>query len=112
MDDEHNLHQRRIGKDPEAEGSEVETTYTYVPGANGATTPLIQTISQNGVTLTYAYDANGNITSISDGTNTVSYVYDGLGQLIRVNDPTDPTANNSDIANGTTWLFIQNPKFD
>ncbi len=88
-----------------AEGSEVETTYTYVPGLNGATTPLIQTISQNGVTLTYAYDANGNITSVSDGTNTVSYVYDGLGQLIRVNDPTDPTANTSDIANGTTWVF-------
>ena len=95
------IQKRKVG----AEGSEVETTYTYVPGLNGATTPLIQTISQNGVTLTYAYDDNGNITSVSDGTKTVSYVYDGLGQLIRVNDPTDPTANTSDIANGTTWVF-------
>ena len=35
-------------------------TYTYA-GLNGATTPLIQTISQNGVTLTYSYGDNGNI---------------------------------------------------
>ncbi len=51
------IQKRKVG----AEESEVETTYTYVPGLNGATTPLIQTISQNGVTLTYAYDNNGNI---------------------------------------------------
>lgn len=50
------IQKRKVG----AERSEVETTYTYVPGANGATTPLIQTISQNGVTLTYTYDSNGN----------------------------------------------------
>ena len=91
------IQKRKVG----TEGSEVETTYTYVPGLNGATTPLIQTISQNGVTLTYAYDNNGNITSVSDGTKTVSYVYDGLGQLIRVNDETDTTAGNT----GTTWIF-------
>ena len=83
------------------EGSEVETTYTYVPGANGATTPLIQTISQNGVTLTYVYDDNGNITSVSDGTKTTSYEYDAIGQLIRVNDQTDETAGST----GTTWIF-------
>jgi len=32
---------------------------------------------------TYEYDGNGNITSISDGTNTVSYTYDSANQLIR-----------------------------
>ncbi len=46
------------------EGSEVETTYTYVPNFNDATTPLIQTISQNGMTLTYAYDDNGILLAI------------------------------------------------
>lgn len=91
------IQKRKVG----AEGSEVETTYTYVPGLNGATTQLIQTISQSGVTLTYTYDGNGNITSVSDGTKTVSYVYDGIGQLIRVNDPTDLNTGNT----GTTWVF-------
>ena len=77
-------------------------TYTYVPGseANG-TTSLIQTITQNGVTLTYTYDNNGNITSVSDGTKITGYVYDAIGQLIRVNDQTDTTAG----TNGTTWVF-------
>ena len=81
---------------------DLETTYTYVPGseANG-TTSLIQTITQNGVTLTYTYDDNGNITSVSDGTKTVSYVYDAIGQLIRVNDPYD----NRSGSDGTTWTF-------
>ena len=79
------------------------TTYTYYSGAYGSysTTNLIQTITQNGVTLTYTYDNNGNITSVSDGTKTVSYVYDAIGQLIRVNDPYDNRSGSS----GTTWTF-------
>ena len=78
------------------------TAYTYVPGSEvNATTGLIQTITQNGVTLTYAYDDNGNITSVSDGTKSVSYEYDAIGQLIRVNDETDTTAGTG----GTTWVF-------
>ena len=85
------------------ESSNLETTYTYVAGGHGAnsTTGLIQTITQNGVTLTYAYDDNGNIISVSDGTKTASYVYDAIGQLIRVNDQTDTTAGTT----GTTWVF-------
>ncbi len=91
------IQKRSVG----AEGSEVETTYTYENGVGSSTTPLIHTISQNGVTLTYTYDYNGNITSVSDGTKTTSYVYDGIGQLIRVNDQTDTTADTT----GTTWVF-------
>ena len=34
-------------------------------------------------TFAYTYDDNGNILSISDGTNTISYVYDSANQLIR-----------------------------
>ena len=53
------------------------------------------------MTLTYDYDNNGNITSVSDGTKTVRYEYDGLGQLIRVNDETDASAGSA----STTWVF-------
>ena len=34
----------------------------------------------------YTYDGNGNILSVSDGTNTTSYVYDSANQLIRENN--------------------------
>ncbi len=37
-------------------------------------------------TYTYTYDDNGNITSVSNGTNTTSYVYDSANQLIRENN--------------------------
>ena len=81
----------------------VETIYSYLAGAHGAnsTTPLVQSITQKGVTLTYTYDNCGNIVSISDGDKTISYAYDLLGQLIRANDPYDTTAG----AAGTTWLY-------
>ena len=65
------------------------TTYGYLAGGHGtgSTTPLVQTITQSGATLTYAYDDAGNITSVSDGVKTIGYAYDLLGQLIRANDP-------------------------
>lgn len=44
------------------------------------TTSLIQTITQGGVTLTYTYDDNGNIVSVSDGVKTTGYVYRPLGR--------------------------------
>ena len=81
---------------------DLETNYSYVLSSEtNGTTGLIQTITQNGVTLTYEYDNNGNITSVSDGTKTVTYAYDAIGQLIRVDDPYD-TRSGSD---GTTWTF-------
>lgn len=86
-----------------AGGTGVATTYGYLSGGHGtnSTTPLVQTITQSGTTLTYAYDDAGNITSVSDGTKTISYEYDLLGQLTRVNDPYDTTAGTS----GTTWKY-------
>ena len=48
------------------------------------TTASNQVVSYNG--YTYTYDDNGNILSVSDGTNTTSYVYDSQNQLIRENN--------------------------
>ena len=81
----------------------VTAAYGYLAGGHGtnSTTPLVQTITQSGVTLTYAYDDAGNITSVSDGSKTISYAYDLLGQLTRANDPYDTTAGST----GTTWVY-------
>ena len=51
-----------------------------------------------GKSATYTYDARGNITAISDGTNTTSYVYDSLDQLTRENNQ----------AAGKTWVYTYN----
>ena len=86
-----------------AGGTDVATTYSYLAGGHGtgSTTPLMETITQSGATLTYTYDDASNITSVSDGAKTISYEYDLLGQLTRVNDPYDTTAGST----GTTWKY-------
>ena len=67
------------------------TPYTvalsYLPGANGSKTGMVQTY-QNGTEDAYAYeyDANGNITSITQGWSQATYTYDDMNQLVRVND--------------------------
>ena len=49
------------------------------------------------ITYSYTYDANGNITSVSDGTNTTSYAYDSANQLIR--------ENNQEVGESWTWTY-------
>ena len=72
-------------------GSEIyKEEYTYVAGGYGtySTTSLISSVEYNDTdTLTYTYDASGNIATISDGTNTIQYYYDALNQLVRENNP-------------------------
>jgi RHS repeat-associated protein len=48
---------------------------------------------QNGSspTLSYLYDANGNITSITEGANTIQYEYNELNGVIRENNQRDNT---------------------
>ena len=68
------------------------TQYQYKNIYNYRTSTLIDKISySNDRPYIYAYDANGNITSISTETNgaqslLVSYEYDALNQLVRTND--------------------------
>ena len=66
------------------------TTYQYLAPENGdsiQTTPLVQSITQNGQNFSYTYDNVGNITSVTHNGLTTTYEYDSLGQLTRVNDP-------------------------
>ena len=76
-------------------------TYTYTPAPNGQLSAQVASYRTQSalydVTYAYTYDNNGNILSISDGTNTTSYVYDSANQLIRENDP---AANKT-----TTWSY-------
>jgi RHS repeat-associated protein len=66
-----------------------ETNTFKAPGATTTSGQLLsQRVSAAGydVTHSYTYDNNGNILSVSDGTDTTSYVYDSQNQLIRENN--------------------------
>lgn len=72
---------RRIGL-----SANYDTDITYIAGANGSKTALVGTYKNgNDDVYTYAYDANGNITSITKGNMSFTYVYDAANQLIREN---------------------------
>ena len=74
--------QKRLGL-----SSNYDTTLTYVAGTNSSKTALLSTY-QNGsdTAYTYAYDDNGNITSITRGSTSVTYQYNGANELIRENN--------------------------
>lgn len=69
--------------------------YGYADGSTENSTST-QVSSYNG--FIYTHDKNGNILSVSDGTNTTSYVYDSQNQLIRENNQ----------AAGKTWCYSYN----
>ena len=64
----------------------VKTTYSYLEGAGeNTTTALIKSVNNDGELLEYAYDQNGNITSVKkNGALLESYEYDALNQLTKV----------------------------
>jgi RHS repeat-associated protein len=68
------------------------TTYTYKnhPTDTSLTSTQLASI-QNGSnpSIAYLYDANGNITSITEGTNTIQYIYNELNEVIRENNQRD-----------------------
>jgi YD repeat-containing protein len=62
------------------------TTYTYKDHPSDTTRTSTQLSSiQNGTSapISYLYDANGNITSITEGTNTIQYLYNELNEVVR-----------------------------
>ena len=67
--------------------SNYDTTLSYIAGANGSQTALLASY-QNGsdAAYEYAYDDNGNITSITRGTVSVTYEYNGTNELVRENN--------------------------
>nr|WP_162990890.1 DNRLRE domain-containing protein [Maliibacterium massiliense] len=73
--------------------------YTYASPAPGRTSTRVLSLrNQAGSydrTLSYTYDAVGNITSVSDGTHTTHYTYDDLYQLVREDNQ----------AAGKTWVW-------
>ena len=73
----------------------VSTGITYKDPTSTTTSTQVYKWTVGGTTYTYTYDARGNITAISDGTNTTSYVYDSLDQLTRENNQ----------AAGKTWVY-------
>ena len=68
----------------------IEDIYTYQAPTDTTTAMQVykQTTKINGAesAYRYTYDANGNITSVNDGTYTTTYVYDSADQLLRENN--------------------------
>ena len=68
----------------------IEDIYTYQAPTDATTAMQVykQTTKINGAesAYRYTYDANGNITSVNDGTYTTTYVYDSANQLLRENN--------------------------
>jgi RHS repeat-associated protein len=97
-----------------------KTTYTYNTAGqmltqtdpNGVTstvayTPLgkIASVSFSGKaapTISYSYDAQGQVTSMSDGTGTSSYIYDPFGELTSATNGSSQTVGYSYDADGNT----------
>ena len=59
-------------------------SYAFTASTVGTNGTSSQVASYNG--LSYTYDDNANILSVSDGTNTTTYQYDSANQLVRENN--------------------------
>jgi YD repeat-containing protein len=49
---------------------------------NGYSTYLLGSISNNGSAISYTYDANGNIETITQNGNQIKYYYDDLNKRL------------------------------
>lgn len=65
--------------------SSYRVSYNYLGGVDGSTTTKIGSISikNSGKTISYTYDAKGNIETISDGIKKIKYYYNELNEVIR-----------------------------
>lgn len=66
-----------------------ETSYSYIDKTGGASTYLLESLTNKDKIITYTYDANGNIESIIQPVNgvnkVINYSYNELNELTRVN---------------------------
>ena len=69
-------------------GTAFATTYAYKAGVNGSQTSQLGSVNNNGSIINYTYDANGNITVITDAAGTTTYTYNELNWLVRENNHT------------------------
>lgn len=69
-------------------GAAFTTSYNYKAGVNGSKTSQLASVNNNGRTISYTYDASGNITAITDAAGTTTYAYNELNWLIRENNHT------------------------
>ncbi len=59
------------------------TNFSYLSGINGSTTNRLGTITNNGSGISYTYDFNGNIETITQGGKVIRYYYNELNEVIR-----------------------------
>ena len=87
----------------------VETTYTYLQGTDPTkATTLVSSMQTGDETLSYTYDENGNITSISKNNEVYeSYTYDAKNQLASITRGND-VWNYSYYDNGNIQLVTKN----
>ena len=82
---------RLSGKKMNVNGNDIFTTaYTYKPGyitVGNASTNVLDEINNNGSTIQYTYDKNGNIKTVTEAGKTIGYDYNELNELIRENNP-------------------------
>ena len=56
---------------------------TYNAGINGSQSVQLKSVTSGGSTISYTYDANGNILTFTDSKGTTKYYYDEMNQLYR-----------------------------
>ena len=75
--------------------------FTYTAPTTATTSGQVATYRTVGgnydITYNYTYDKNGNIHTVSDGTNTTTYSYDSANQLIR--------EDNQEKGKSYTWTY-------
>lgn len=64
-------------------GIQYKTDYTYKSGINGATTTKVESIDNGGKKISYTYDKNGNIETITENGKVIKYYYNELNELKR-----------------------------
>jgi RHS repeat-associated protein len=76
----------RLSSETVNTGTATDTiSYSYLPGiaGSGSTTAKLASINNNGSQISYTYDANGNIKTITQNNQTITYTYNELNEVTR-----------------------------